>query len=113
MTRDRLPARRLAETIGFDHITPTLATMPLVATLGFYEDGRIGEVFLYARKDGTDLDTSLKDSAILLSFALQHGATVEGMQGAMTRNAKGEPEGAMGRLLDLIARDVMTSAEAQ
>lgn len=101
--RDRLPQRRSAETIGFDHITPTLATMPLVATLGFYDDGRIGEVFLYSGKVGTDLDTSLKDAAILLSFALQHGATIEAMQAAMTRNAKGDPEGVMGRLLDLIA----------
>lgn len=103
MTRSRLPQRRRAETVEFDHITPTLATMPLVATLGYYEDDRIGEVFLYSGKVGTDLDVSLKDAAILLSFALQHGATIDAMRAAMTRNARGEPEGAMGRLLDLIA----------
>lgn len=101
--RERLPQRRSAETLEFEHVTPQLATLPFKATVGFYDDGRIGEVFLCAGKVGTDLDVSIKDAAILLSFALQHGASVNDMRVAMTRNARGDPEGVMGTLLDLMA----------
>src|SRR5262245_37190610 len=72
-------------------------------TIGFYPDGRIGEVFLGAAKSGTALDIATRDSAILLSFALQHGATVDRIRSAMTRDEMGRPEGAMGALLDRIA----------
>lgn len=102
MTRARLPNRRAAMTVDFDHVTPTLATIPYVATVGFHDDGRIGEVFLGSAKVGTDLDVATKDAAILLSFALQHGASAADMRVAMTRNASGRPEGVMGTLLDLI-----------
>lgn len=102
MTRARLPNRRAAVTLEFDHVTPRLATIPYVATVGFHDDGRIGEVFLNTAKVGTDLDVATKDAAILLSFALQHGATISAIRAAMTRGADGRPEGVMGTLLDLI-----------
>ena len=102
MPRTRLPARRRAETFEFVHVTPNNANIPLRATIGFYDDGRIGEVFLSSSKIGTDLDIAIKDGAILLSFALQFGATVEEIRASMTRSAAGKPEGAMGTLLDLL-----------
>lgn len=104
MTRDRLPQRRAAETFDFDHVNHAGASFPYKATIGFYDDGRVGEVFLYAGKVGTELDVSIKDAAIILSFALQHGARAEDIRAAMTRDAVGRPEGVMGTLLDLIAK---------
>ena len=98
MTRELLPQRRPSETFTFDH-----GGFEYRVTLGFYPDGRIGEVFLGAAKSGTALDIATRDSAILLSFALQHGATVEQIRSAMTRDVAGRPEGAMGVLLDRIA----------
>lgn len=97
--REILPLRRRAETLDFN-----LANGKFRATLGFYPDGRLGEVFINSPKVGTDVDVAIKDAAILLSFALQHGAKLEDIRPAMTRSASGQPEGAIGALLDLIAR---------
>lgn len=102
MTRERLPQRRASETFDFTHFTPTGAGVPHKATLGYYGDGRIGEIFIGTGKVGTDVDVAVKDAAILASFALQSGVKVEDMRDAMTRDARGRPEGVMGTLLDLI-----------
>lgn len=101
--RERLPMRRGSKRIDFVHTTPALAQLNLTATIGFYEDGRPGEVFLNTTKVGTDFDTATKDAAILLSFALQYGATLEDIRSSMTRDAQGKPEGVMGTLLDLLS----------
>ena len=46
-------------------------------TAGFYEDGRLGEVFVRIGKAGSTM-TGLADTvAILLSFALQYGVPLE------------------------------------
>ena len=104
MTRDRLPNRRTCETFAFQHEHPGGATVELLCTLGYYADGRIGEVFFATDHHvGTQLDVALKDACILLSFALQHGAEVAKIRAAMTRDAQGRPEGIMGTLLDLLA----------
>ncbi len=106
MARDRLPDRRRAVSFEFVHVTPTLGRIAYRATLGYYDDGRLGEVFLAsAIKVGTDTDVAIKDAAILLSFALQHGVTAEDARVAMTRSADGAPEGVMGTLLDLLAKE--------
>lgn len=103
--RSRLPNRRASEVFEFEHIYPTGKTETLSATIGSYSDGSIGEVFINSRRIGTDLDIAVKDAAILLSFALQHGAAVAEMRSAMTRDARGRPEGVMGRLLDILAAE--------
>lgn len=101
--RERLNNRRASEVLNFDHTTSGGATIHYQATLGFYDDDRLGEVFLNGTKIGTDTDIAVRDAAILLSFALQHGCTVETIRSAVTRDAKGRPEGVIGTLLDLIA----------
>lgn len=102
MPREPLANRRVAETFHFEHVHPTGKTSPFTATLGFYPDGRLGEIFLYAGKVGTEIDVAIKDAAILLSFALQHGCDAATMRAAMTRSSDGQPEGVIGTLLDLI-----------
>lgn len=102
MTREALPARRLSETFEFDHITPSYVVFPYKATVGYYMDGRPGEVFLSAAKTTTDMDTAARDAAILLSFALQFGAPAEAMRAAMSRDAEGVPMGVIGTLLDIM-----------
>lgn len=107
MSRELLPQRRASETFEF-----TFAGQHrYVATLGYYEDGRLGEVFLSAAKRSTELDIAARDQAILLSFALQNGVTVESIRSAMTRDATGRPEGPMGTLLDLLAERDQGRAE--
>ncbi|RWX72598.1 hypothetical protein EOA24_00725 [Mesorhizobium sp. M2A.F.Ca.ET.039.01.1.1] len=93
-----MPQRRLSETIHFKH-----DKFVYTATLGFYDDGRIGEIFLSSTKSGSFLDIATRDSAIALSFALQHGARISTMREAMTRDGQGRAEGALGALLDRLA----------
>jgi ribonucleoside-diphosphate reductase alpha chain len=43
-----------------------------------------------------------RDSAVLLSLALQHGTPLSTIAHALTRNADGSPSGPIGTLVDLI-----------
>ena len=98
MTRERLPNRRNAERFEF-----TAGNVHYTAQIGRYPDGRIGEVFLNAGKIGTELHVTARDSAIAVSFALQHGATAEEIRSAFTRRPDGSPEGPLGALCDLLS----------
>ena len=100
--REKLPLRRAATTIDVVHQTMHGSHQVVTACLGFYEDGRIGEVFLYGSKVGTEVDVATKDGAILLSFALQHGVKLADVRSAMTRDATGAPEGIMGTVIEAI-----------
>lgn len=103
MPRDRLPNRRRHRPFDFEHGVPGGKKVAYRGAVGYYPDGRIAEVFLSATKVGTDVDVATKDAAVLLSFALQHGAPFEDLRQAMTRDGQGRPEGAIGTLLDIIA----------
>lgn len=100
MGRERLPDRRGGETIKF-----RCWNMSFHATLGHYPDGRLGEVFLSAGKLTLDADIIAKEAAIILSFALQYGASVEEIRSAMPRQSDGAAQGPMGTLMDLIVSD--------
>ena len=102
--RERLPNRRGGENIEFE-TSPRPGVRPIAyaATLGYFNDGRLAEVFLRAGKAGTDLAIQAQETALVASFALQYGCPVEALRAAMPRTADGKPEGAIGRLLDLLA----------
>jgi hypothetical protein len=68
-TRQRLQDRRRHDVAEIEH-----GGFWLTVGIGRYRDGRLAEVFINTHKGGTAIDTVLKDSAILLSFALQFGA---------------------------------------
>lgn len=103
MTRTHLPLRRVSftETISFGgekyHVTT-----------GLYASGRPGEVFINrvrdkaAAKIGVQLDGVCRDSAILLSLALQHGVSLQNIRHAVTREGDGEPATIVGAIVDLI-----------
>lgn len=100
MTRELLPARRSAESFDF-HVGQVRYT----ATLGYYDDGRLGEVFLCGPKAGTDLENNARDAAVMASIALQHGAGVDVLRHGLSRD---EGEGALtpiGRLLDMLSQE--------
>jgi hypothetical protein len=95
VTRETLPNRRKAETVNF-----SFRELPYTASLGLYKDGRPAELFLNCVKSTTASDHDARDAAILISFALQHGATVEELAEAMARDANGAPQGIAGAALD-------------
>jgi ribonucleoside-diphosphate reductase alpha chain len=97
-TRERLPNRRASETFDFE-----VGGLRYCATISHYEDGRIGEIFLASRKAGSQADTAARDSAIVLSLAVQHGADLEIIRRGLCRDGRGHASGPLGRALDLIA----------
>jgi hypothetical protein len=97
--RERLPQRRKCETLTF-----ALGRLIYQASVGYYPDGRVGEIFLDSSKSGTDVQIACRDAAIMVSFALQHGAELESLRSACTRAPDGSADGPLGMLLDLLAR---------
>jgi hypothetical protein len=71
--------------------------------LGYFDDGRLAEIFLNAEKIGTAIQTAARDSAVVASLALQHGVPPETIRHVLTRNGNGEASGPLGTLLDLVA----------
>jgi hypothetical protein len=95
--RERLPDRRASESFTFE-----LDGLRFTATLSRFPDGRIGELFLNNHKAGNQSDTNTRDAAIVLSFALQHGADIGAIQRALCRDNAGRALGPIGAALDLI-----------
>lgn len=96
--RRRLPNRREHTLVDFEH-----AGFRYTAGVGRFEDGRLAEVFLNASsKISTPVDVAARDSAIVASLALQHGATSAELRHALSRNANGSAGGPLAAALDLI-----------
>jgi hypothetical protein len=94
--RERLPNRRAAETFDLD-----VGGLKFSATLGFYPDGRVGEVFIVNHKAGSEAGIMACDAAIAASIALQHGAPLEVLRHAVRRDAQGRALSPLGAALDL------------
>jgi hypothetical protein len=97
-TREELPNRRLSQNFTFE-----LGGLKFTATVGYYPDGRVGELFLNNHKCGNQSDTNARDSAIACSFALQHGADINIIRKALCRDEKGTALSPLGCALDLLA----------
>jgi hypothetical protein len=96
--RERLPARRLTERFELRH-----GNQVYTVGVGYYADGRPGEVFLSCGKSGSDVDTAVKDSAIALSLALQHGCKLDAVAKSFLHDAAGRPEGVLGAVAKRLA----------
>ena len=99
MIRRILPQRRAAETFDL-----RFWNQPFTVTVGFFDDGTPGEVFVDSRKTGGDVDAIARDAAVLLSLGLQHGTPIETIRHAVTRNgASGAPASIIGAVVDAVA----------
>ena len=98
--RRQLPNRRPSESFEFD-----VAGLRYTCSVGRFEDGRIGEIFLSNHKSNSAADTNARDAAIAFSFAVQHGADPEKIRQALSRDSGGRATGPLGRALDLISED--------
>ena len=96
--RSRLPARRASETFGFQR-----NGQHYLATVSFFSDGRLAEIFLSTAKAGSNSDSAAKDSAVVASIALQYGVPLEIISHALLREASGLASSPLGQALDLIA----------
>ena len=68
MTRQRLPNRRAC--ISFSFVCNDL---DYTATVSYFADGRLAEIFLSNRRTNSHSDAAAKDSGVVCSIALQHG----------------------------------------
>ncbi len=100
--REKLPERRFSQTLKFDFGSGGSRHF---VTIGYYDDGRPGELFLDSGKVGTDIKSFLRDGAIAISLALQHGCTVETLREAFSRGEMGEACTPFSAALDLIKDD--------
>lgn len=73
-------------------------------TLGFYDDGALGEVFISGGKSGQTIEAIARDGAVLLSPALQYGASLDNIASAITRDDRGGPSSVIGAVIDRLAR---------
>jgi hypothetical protein len=86
--RRRLPNRRNSESFEF-----SVHGLRFTATVSRFDDGRIGELVLNNHKAGNQSDTNARDAAIILSFALQHGADIDDIRKALCRDSSGRALG--------------------
>jgi hypothetical protein len=77
-TRQRLPNRRSHQITVVEH-----NGFKLIVGIGRFGDGRLGELFIDTCRGGTALDTILRDSAILVSLALQAGIDAATIRSAL------------------------------
>jgi N6-adenosine-specific RNA methylase IME4 len=77
--RKRLPNRRASRQFTF-----ICNAQKYIATVSFFADGRLAEIFIGNAKGGSHSDSAAKDSAVVCSIALQYGAPVEVIRHAPT-----------------------------
>jgi len=90
--RERLPNRRRSETGNLFTVGASR-----------FKDGRLAEIFISSNRPGSPIEAIARDSAVAVSFALQHGADLAVLQGALTRDHDGGPASPLGAALDCLA----------
>ena len=90
--RHRLPNTRNSITHRVEICDLALGSMDAYITVGLYEDGSPGEVFVKIGKVGSTLDGLLDTVGILLSYAFQNGLPLEDICKKL-RHLKYEPCG--------------------
>lgn len=99
--RERLSNRRATYTEAF-----TCMGMTYQGSVGFYDDGRVGEVFLNCGKTGTLSDILMKDMAVCFSIAVQHGADWREIKKALCHDDHGNAEGPLGKFLEMLGKEL-------
>jgi hypothetical protein len=107
MSRRILPQRREAETFDLDFGGLNKAH---TITVGFYEDGSIGEVFISGGKSGEIVEAMARDAAVILSMALQYGADLVNVKNAITRDGQDDAQSIIGVVVDKLAESFLGAA---
>lgn len=96
MTREHLPSVRSSVTrvfrLAYSHSDGRPDIMQFYFTVGIYDDGRPGEVFIKADKVGSLASGTLEAVGILLSMLLQNGVPLDQILPKL-RHTKYPPDG--------------------
>ncbi len=99
-SRRPLPARR-------PQVSVDLVFGGNLYTLSIGGDGATPEpleVFVSTwSKAGTSLQDAVRDAAIMISLAIQHGCPIETMRRALTRDHEGKPASVIGAVVEAMA----------
>jgi hypothetical protein len=98
--RLRLPNRRSSQQLAF-----VCNDLKYIATVPFFPDGTVAEIFLSNAKAGSHSDSAAKDSAVVCSIACQYGVPVDVIRKALLRDARGVASSPLGCALDILAAD--------
>lgn len=99
--RERLPNRRRAETVNIE-----ISGNAYQLSIGYYDDGRIGEVFLGGPRSGSDMQGLLADLGVVISRLFQFGDTPASLAAGMARLGDGTtPASIIGTMADAMARE--------
>ncbi len=105
MPRERLPDRRQAETVDLQY-----GGRRYHLTIGQYDDGRPGEVFLHGAKPGSDTDLLCDDIGVLISRLLQHGDDPAVLAAGLGNLGDGQgPASLIGAIAGVLAKKGMSS----
>jgi hypothetical protein len=98
--RRRLANRRASISFNFG-----CGSFTYIATVSYFPDGTLAEIFIGNGKAGSGSDTAAKDSAVVASIALQFGVPLEMIRRALLRDSQGCASSPLGCALDVIAGD--------
>jgi hypothetical protein len=91
----RLPNRRRSESREIVHN----GSHRLTLSVGFYDDGRLGECFVTGSKIGSELEATARDSAILVSLLLQSQVDLADIAHSLTINPDAAPASILGTVV--------------
>ncbi len=80
MTREHLPPRRQNRTVEI-----AFGEQTMVVSVGYYRNGRAGEVFADGHREGSAMQAFLDDACIIISVAIQYGITREALMQSLGR----------------------------
>jgi hypothetical protein len=106
--RQRLSDRRQSATFDFE-----FASLYYSCTHSSFADGRTGEVFLNNHKHDSAADLWARDAGILVSLALQFGASLDVLRQALGRDSRDQPTSPIGAALDHIAKEAPAKQTSQ
>ena len=101
--RERLPARRPSATHVIRWEGSDDQPTEYSVTVGYYLDGRPGEVFANGPKVGSAMQALLEDSCVAVSIALQHGVTPETLAHSMGKTPISKSETRPASIIGAIA----------
>ena len=95
--RARLPNCRASVTFTF-----WCNSLLYTATVSYFANGDLAEIFLQNAKAGSHSDAAAKDSAVVCSIALQYGVPVDVIRKALLRDFRGVASSPLGCALDML-----------
>jgi len=103
--RERLPARRRSLLLRVVY-----RGTHYHVRIGLYADGRLGELFSYGDKIGSDRRREMDDACVCVSVALQWGADIHELAESMGRDGCEAPASALGAVIDCAATEMKRMA---